>query len=169
MLLIPAYLFAYAKAEAGNEHTTTPVALGNMKPVHTQMTLMSPTFAADMVGKKVTAITISADVDIVAKNATFNLETEKIEGEMSKTISLTLPEGGLEIAEGWAGAAYEGTSYVVLNLDGETALNTVFTFTFVVDGAELTTTAKPADSAMGMATAYNLNMYGLLDFSGSAE
>lgn len=162
----PAYLFAYAKAEAGNEHSTTPVALGNMIPVHTQMTLMSPTFGDDMVGKKVTAITISADVDLVAKNATFNLETEKIEGEMSKTISINVPEGGLEIVEGYFGAGYEGTSYVVLNLDGETALTTDFTFTFVIDGVEYTQTSKPAPAPMGSAN--NLNMYGCLDFS-SAE
>lgn len=162
----PAYLFAYAKAEAGNEHSTAPVALGNMIPVHTQMTLMSPTFGEDMVGKKVTAITISADVDLVAKNATFNLETEKIEGEWSKTISINVPEGGLEIVEGWSGAAYDGTSYVVLNLDGETALTTDFTFTFVIDGVEYTQTSKPAPAPMGSAD--NLNMYGCLDFS-SAE
>ena len=168
----PAYLFAYAKAEAGNEHTTAPVALGNMKPVHTQMTLVSPTFAEDMEGKKVTAITISADVDIVAKNATFNLETEKIEGEMSKTISLTIPQEGYEIVSGWSGLAYSETGYVVLNLDGETAMNTVFTFTFVIDGVEYTTTGKPADSeswGMKLSTPNNLNTSGLLDFSGSAE
>jgi len=160
----PAYLFAYAKAEAGSEYSATPVALGNMKPVYAQMTLMSPTFAADAVGKKVTAITISADIDIVAKNATFNLETEKIEGEMSKTVSLTLPAEGLEIADGWFGASYDGTSYVVLNIDGNVGLTTEFTFEFVLDdGTKFT--GKSAPAAAPMSDAGNLNMYGCLDFS----
>lgn len=160
----PAYLFAYAKAEAGSELSATPVALGNMKPVYTQMTLMSPTFAEDAVGKKVTAITVSADVDIVAKNATFNLATEKIEGEMSKTVSLTLPAEGLEIMGGYFGASYEGTSYVVLNIDGNVGLNTEFTFEFVLDdGTKLT--AKSAPASAPMSNAGNLNMYGCIDFS----
>ena len=164
----PAYLFAYAKAEAGDEYSTTPVALGNMKPVHTQMTLVSPTFPDALVGKFVTAITVSANVDIVAKNATFNLETEKIEGEWSKSITLTLPEGGFEITSGWNGAAYSDTQYLVINLDGATALTTDFTFTFVVDGKEYSATAKPGDAeyfGMKMSSENNLNTSGLLDFS----
>ena len=168
----PAYLFAYAKAEAGNEHSTTPVALGNMIPVHTQMTLVSPTFPDELVGKAVTAITISADVDIVAKNATFNLETEKIEGEWSKTITVNVPEGGYVIEESYFGAAYSTTTYVVINLDGATALTTDFTFAFVVDGVEYKATAKPGDAeswGMKLSSENNLNTSGLLDFSGSEE
>ena len=168
----PAYLFAYAKAEAGEEYSTAPVALGNMTPVYTQMTLVSPTFPDDMIEKKVTAITVSADVDIVAKNCTFNLETGKISGEWSKSVTLTLPEGGYEIASGWSGAAYDGTCYVVLNIDGATGLKTVFTFTFVIDGVEYKISGKPEDAenwGMKSATENNLNTSGLLDFTASAE
>lgn len=168
----PAYLFAYAKAEAGEEYSTAPVALGNMTPVYTQMTLVSPTFPDELIGKKVTAITVSADVDIVAKNCTFNLETAEISGEWSKSVTLTLPEGGHEIVSSWSGAAYDGTAYVVLNIDGATGLQTVFTFTFVVDGVEYKINAKPDDCVnygMKMSSENNLNTSGLLDFTASAE
>ena len=164
----PAYLFAYAKAETGEEYTTDPVALGNMIPVYTQMTLVSPTFPDELIGKKVTAITVSADVDIVAKNATFNLETEKIAGEMSKTVSLEIPAEGYEIVSGWSGAGYESICYVVLNIDGATGLQTVFTFTFVIDGVEYKISGKPDDSenwGMKMSSENNLNTSGLLDFT----
>jgi hypothetical protein len=168
----PAYLFAYAKAEAGEEYSTAPVALGNMTPVYTQMTLVSPKFPDELIGKKVTAISISADVDIVAKNATFNLETGKISGEWSKSVTLTVPEEGYEIVSGWQGAGYETTGYMVLNIDGKTGLQTVFTFTFVIDGVEYKISGKPEDAenfGFKSATENNLNTSGLLDFTASAE
>lgn len=156
----PSYLFAYASKEV-KEYSAAPVDLGEMTPMYCQMTLMSPEFADTFVGKKVTKITVSANVDIAATaNSTFNFETKKIEGEMSKTVELTgIPAGGWEIAASYFGAGYGETVYVVLNIDFETGLNTEFTFTFTIDGTEYTAKAKPSAS---MSNDGNLNMHGAL-------
>lgn len=157
----PAYLFAYATKEV-KEYSAAPVELGEMTPLYCQLTLMSPEFGDSFIGKKVTKIKVSANIGIAAKSSTFNFETKKIEGELSKTVELTsIPAEGLEIFKGYFGAGYEGSNYIVLNIDYETGLNTEFTFTFTIDGQEYSATSKPNPQ---MSMNGNLNMYGSLKF-----
>ena len=163
----PALLFAVAKAEV-SEYSAAAIDLGEMTPKYCQMTVPTPSFAAGLVGKKITKITVTASADIVAKKAVYNFEKDAIEGEMTNTVEITVPEGGYEITSGYFGATYEvSTTYIVFNTDFETGLETEFTFTYTVDGTDYSATAKPAPATGWLGSANgNLNMYDQIDTIG---
>lgn len=142
------------------------VRAGQMIPVYTQMTIVSPSFPAEFEGKKVTKVTVAAKssyTKIAYKAATMDLTTGKVSGEQVNAIELLLPEGGLDIKSEY-GSIGTSTLYVIMNT--EVSANTTFVFTYTVDGQDCVMEAKPSEM---MSSEGNLNMWGQLKYELPSE
>lgn len=159
----PVYTMAYNKAVTCD---CGIVRAGQMTPAYTQMTIPSPEFPKSFVGKKVTKVTVAAQsswTKIAYKSATIDITTGKVDGELTGSIELVLPEEGMEISDGYFGASIE-TLYLILS-EG-VGISTTFVFTFTIDGQDYVMEAKPSEM---MSTEANLNMYGQLKYELPSE
>ncbi len=153
------YAFAYAKlAGPVSEYSSATLSLGEFTSPLVQMTAAPAIENEELENKTITKIVVSADKDIVCKDATINLETGEVTGEMSKSFELVLPKEGLTITKSFFGLSME-TIYLSLCIDPKVAMETEFTFTFTIDGKDYTATGKPNEK---MSMDGNLNMYNQL-------
>ncbi len=156
------YTFAYSKLpEPLKELQTEAISLGNFVSPYVAMTIPTPTLGeAFKAGQKVTKVVISSDIDLAVVDASINLETAVISGNLSKSIELTFPEGPFELKYNeWMKAAYMETLYLSICADEDEAQKAEYTLTYTIDGKEYTTKGKPS-------TAYivkgNINLSGLV-------
>ncbi len=157
------YNFAYASIAPFSEYSAAAKDFGNFKSAFVQMTVPSPDFPADVEGKKLTKVVVSADTNIATKKATIDLTNGQIAGDSAKTIEYVFAGEGEVLAKGFFGVSAP-TLYLVLSIDEEAALATTFTFKYVVDGKEYTCSGRPVGKDSPMYMAGNLNMYGNLAF-----
>lgn len=157
-------IFAYAGIDSFSEYSAAAKDFGNFKSAFVQMTVPSPEFPDEAEGKKLTEVSISAAKDIAVKKATIDITSGEIKGELVKSVVYLFPDGGLELTKGFFGVSAE-TLYLLLSIDEEDALDTEFTFKYIVDGKEYSCSGKPIGKDNMMYTEGNLNMYGSLSFA----
>lgn len=159
------YNFAYAAIEPFSEYSAAAKDFGNFKSAFVQMSVPSPEFPAGVAGKKLTKVVVSADKDIAVKKANINITNGEIKGELTKSVEYVFTGEGSELQKGFFGVTAP-TLYLVLCIDEEAALETTFTFKYVVDGTEYTCSGKPVGKESPMYMEGNINMYGSLEFAG---
>lgn len=139
------YSFGYAKSQPVKESADT-VSLGNFRPVFTAVTMYGATLADECVGERMTKIVITAgDKNIASKNATINLETGEVSGELSKSVEFTYGTTGVEIEDGYVGPS-SGIFAFNLLLSPAEVVTTELTFTFHVAAKTYVYTGTASES-----------------------
>ena len=151
------YSFGYAKSQPVKESADT-VSLGNFTPAFTAVTMYGATLADECVGERMTKIVITAgDKNIASKNATINLETGEVSGELSKSVEFTYGATGVEIANGYSGPS-SGIFAFNLLLSPAEVVATELTFTFHIAAKTYVYTGTAIESTYvpGTFEIYNL-------------
>lgn len=139
------YSFGYAKSEPVAESADT-LSLGNFTPVFTAVTMYGASLPVECVDETITKIEISAgEKNIASKNATINLETGEVSGELSKTIEFTYA-AGTKVEADYFGDGNSGIFAFNLLLTPAETVATDLTFTFHVGGKTYVYTGKPEES-----------------------
>lgn len=150
------YVFAYTNKKLNC--ASNKVSLGVFNTVNVLMTIAGEA-TDDLANKKVSKLILSAETNIAAKNATINLATGEISGEMVKTIEYTFnTESDLSAVQPASTGGYFGPTpatfpqayTLVVTMDIATAQNTDFTVKYVIEGTEYTMTpVKPTVGLLG--------------------
>lgn len=142
----PKYSFGYAKSQPVKESADT-IALGNFTPAFTAVTMYGATLADECIGKTLTKVVITAgDKNIASKNATINLETGEVAGELAKAVEFSFGANGAVVETDYFGAAATGIFAFNLLLSPAEVVATELTFTFHVDGKTYAFTGTAAES-----------------------
>jgi len=142
----PKYSFGYAKSEPVKASADT-LALGNFTPVYTAVTMYGATLADECVEKTMTKVVITAgEKNIASKNATINLETGEVSGELAKAVEFSFGANGTVVETDYFGSAASGIFAFNLLLSPEEVVATELTFTFHVDGKTYAYTGTAAES-----------------------
>ncbi len=134
------WVFAYAKKSV-SEYSAATVDLGEFKTPVCMINTAALPFAEDADGRTLVKLNITADGTIAYKDATFNLETEKFNGEPASGIDYIMKE---EISEGWFGVSTRNAAIFVINADIATAKNYNFTLTATLDNGDVYAVTVPA-------------------------
>ncbi len=139
------YSFGYAKSEPVQESSET-ISLGNFTPVFTAFTMYGATLPDECKAQKLTKVVVTAgDKDIASKNATINLETGEISGELAKSVEFTFGPNGTVLEEGYLGIS-SGIFAVNVLLTPTELVQTVLTFTFHVGSSTYVYTGTAIES-----------------------
>ena len=146
------YSFGYAKSEPIKSSADT-LSLGNFNPVFTAFTMYGATLPKECVGKTMTKVVVTAaDKDIASKNATINLETGEVSGELAKSVEFSFGPVGTVIEADYFGDATSGIFAVNVLLTPEELVETELTFTFHVDSATYVYKGTPSESTYAPGT-----------------
>ena len=139
------YSFGYAKSQPVAESADT-LSLGNFTPVFTAVTMYGATLDKSCVDETITKVVITAgDKNIASKNATINLETGEVSGELAKTVEFTYAAGA-KVEADYFGDGTSGIFAFNLLLSPSELVATELTFTFHVGGKTYVFTGTPAES-----------------------
>ena len=140
------YSFGYAKSQPVKESADT-IALGNFTPAFTAVTMYGAALAKECIDETLTKVVITAgDKNIASKNATINLETGEVSGELAKAVEFTFAAGA-KVEADYFGDGTSGIFAFNLLLSPAEVVATELTFTFHIGGKTYVFTGTPAESS----------------------
>lgn len=135
------YGFYYTSTTIG-KYSSAAVALGDMKPLFSQITLPPVAGPDELINKQITKLTIKADKPIAyKKGAVIDLSTLKIKGEGINSIEFKMNEKVVKSRRGGSSLG-QMPLFIMVAVPYEVAKDMEFEFIFTIDGKDYSTKGK---------------------------
>lgn len=135
------YGFYYTSATIG-KYSSAAVALGDMKPLFSQITLPPVAGPDELFDKQITKLTIKADKPIAyKKGAVIDLSTLKIKGEGINSIEFKMNGKVVKSRRGGSSLG-KMPLFIMVAVPYEVAKDMEFEFIFTIDGKDYSTKGK---------------------------